>query len=283
VSGATPSSALRRPEAAPPEPAAKASALARARVFVAASGTPFDRLRLEALLDPRRAPEVEAALGRREADGGGYARAEGGAASLGATLDTLGIFDDLRALRAPGVERAVRYLAATQQPDGSWHDTDAGASDPSVTTAMAGGFLAKTPCARPQLLAAAGAFLGRAFSPERLSGDLAAIAAFAHFFAVVPHELSDAALQWCGRELERGYRTGRFAPQRAARVFLLSRSRALPGARVTLGETARALVASQDADGGWAAAAGAEGVARVAETLEAATALAALHPEVEPR
>lgn len=282
MSGAVPGSVPRRPDATSPEPAATAAALARARAFVVARGTAFDRLRLEALLDPRRAPEVGAALAGRQDACGGFSRAPGGAPGLGATLETLGLLDDLRTLRGPVVGRAVQYLGATQRPEGFWEDAEADASDPTTATAMAGGYLAKTPYARPALLEAAGAWLGRGFSPERLTADAAAVAAFAHFFAVVPHELSDAALQWCGRELERGYRTRRFAPQCVARVFLLARSRALPGARVTLGEAAQALLAAQEADGGWTPGPGAAPAARVAATLESATALLALHPRKGP-
>ena len=103
-------------------------------------------------------------------------------------------------------------------------------------------------------------------------GEWQAIAAFSHFFANVPHELADAALQWCGRELERGYRTGAFDALAAARVLLWCDAHAIPGARLGVDELLGALLAEQRGDGGWPAP-GASPDARVARTLDALAAL----------
>ena len=68
---------------------------------------------------------------------------------------------------------------------------------------------------------------------------------------MLPAELdvADEALQWCGRELERGFRTGAFSPVAVGSVFARCDASALPGARLRADEVARALLAAQREDG----------------------------------
>ncbi|RIK90397.1 MAG: hypothetical protein DCC71_25565, partial [Proteobacteria bacterium] len=147
-----------------------------------------------------------------------------------------------------------------------------------TVAATVAGRLARTTCVRPAVLRAAGALLAGAWSPDRVQGgDVAAIAAWAQFFANVDHELSDAGLQWCGRELERGFRTGTIAPLDAARVFAACDAQALPGARLSAEEVALSLVASQQPDGGFGSPAD-PAHARVEATLDALAALRRLAP-----
>ena len=82
-------------------------------------------------------------------------------------------------------------------------------------------------------LEAVGEFLAAQFSVERVqAGGFEDLAPFLPFFAIHPHELSDAALQWCGRELERSFRSGRLSPLEAGRLFVRSVARSLPATRL---------------------------------------------------
>jgi hypothetical protein len=228
-------------------------AIARAQGFVAAHGDALQRARAAALGDPARRDEVSALLPAIESD-------EAALAAL-ALLDALGV------RRGPAVERAVARVAAAQQPDGRF----ALAGDPVAGTAAVAGLLARTACVRPSVLRAAGDWLAAHWSPERVAGgDAAAIAGWASFFANAEHELSDAGLQWCGRELERGFRTGAIGALAAARVLVACDAPALPGARLAAGELALSLVAAQAADGGFEA--GLPERERVEATLDALAA-----------
>jgi hypothetical protein len=97
-----------------------------------------------------------------------------------------------------------------------------------------------------------------------------------HWFSLNESELSDAALQWCGRELERGFRSRACDALRAARVFVLCHASALPGASLTGRELCQALAGEQTADGGFALSARALAGAPVEAALEALAAWAHL-------
>jgi hypothetical protein len=85
--------------------------------------------------------------------------------------------------------------------------------------------------------------------------------------------VADEALQWCGRELERGFLNGAFGAVAVARVFGRCDALALPGARLRADEVARALLAAQREDGGFPGEGPPERVA-----CEAALALRHLAP-----
>ena len=112
------------------------------------------------------------------------------------------------------------------------------------------------------------------------SGSWHAISAYAHFFSNFPHDLSDAVLQWCGRELERAFRSGAFDAARASRVFTLCEAHALPGARLDAKELVPALLRAQSTDGGWPAP---TTPLRVSHTLWAAIGLVRLRPRSSAR
>jgi hypothetical protein len=236
-------------------------AQARAAAFVAAHGDPLARARAAAQIG---AGSLAAALAELDPR---IARAGPDAWLLG-----LRVCDELGARTDARVERVCKQLAAAQREDGGFElagDLDARL----VYTGIAAGLLAKTPFARPELLDAAGDFLARHFAPERVQGfRYESLLAYAQFFANAPHAESDAVLQWCGRELERGFRARAFDAVRTARVYAGCDAHAMPGARIAQDELCAALRAEQCADGGFGLPV-APAAERVEATLEALVAL----------
>jgi hypothetical protein len=196
-------------------------------------------------------------------------------ASVGRLLRTLGILDDLRCANATPVERACDSLTASQSSDGSWSDGESAAEDERIfATGMIAGYLAKTPFVRQSTLASAADYLAARWSPDRVKGSAwGANAAYFHCFALVRHEQADAILQWCGRELERGFRTGVYGAVRTARVFTLCKAHALPGSRLATAELVARILDEQMDDGGYASPGDSSRRARVFHTLDALSAL----------
>ncbi|HKJ25212.1 MAG TPA: hypothetical protein VKB65_10350, partial [Myxococcota bacterium] len=182
-------------------------------------------------------------------------------------------------LDAPDVEPAVAVLARSISEDGSWGDAGAPLEERIALTADVAGFLTKTLRLRPRVQNAADIFLCRTWSPDRVkTGDWGPIAAYAHFFSVNESELADPILQWCGRELERGFRTRHFDAVATARVFLRCRAVALPGASLSAAELCAALANEQTEDGGFALSARALSGEPVEAALDALAALVHLGP-----
>jgi hypothetical protein len=196
-------------------------------------------------------------------------------ASVGRLLRTLEILDDLRCANAAPVEHACESLTASQQSDGSWPNWESAAEDERVVaTGMIAGYLAKTPFVRQSTLALAADYLVARWSPDRVKGSAwGANAAYFHCFALVRHEQADAILQWCGRELERGFRTGVYDAVRTARVFALCKAHALPGSGLAATELVSRILDEQMDDGGYAAPADSSRGARVSHTLDALAVL----------
>ena len=202
----------------------------RAAAFVAARGGGLARARAAALVG---AAPLADALERLDAE-----LSDDDPASL---LLRLRVCDELGARTDARVERCCARLVASQQDDGGF---GAGANLDArlVYTGMAAGFLAKTPFARPESLDAAGSFLALHFAPERVQGfRFESVLAYAHYFANAPHEQADAVLQWCGRELERGFRARAFDAVRTAHVYAACDAHAMPGARIAQDELCAAL------------------------------------------
>jgi hypothetical protein len=259
--------------------ASEALELARERAlgFVLARGDELGRRRSRALAGRTGAEPVGEWLARLQLPDGGFRSeaADCGPSSLAATRRALGALADLGALGGALVERAAGSLARAQRVDGSWAPEGDG-SEPAVleATGRVAGILARTPCVRARSLDAAAEWLAARFAPERVQGfAYGPLAAYAATFASVLHEASDAILQWCGRELERGFRTGAFDAVRTARVLLDCGAPSLPGARISSRDVLAALLREQAPDGGWLRADGPEAL-RVAGTLDALAALA---------
>jgi hypothetical protein len=195
-------------------------------------------------------------------------------AEIALAMRILGALDDTRTLHLPSVERACAYFGSVQASDGSWGGSGAGEDERIFATGMLAGHFGKTRFASAAMLNGAADFLADRFTPERVQGFVwHPIAAYAHVFANVPHDDGDAVLQWTGRELERGFRTGRFDAVRTARVMLLCDSPSLPGARLDSGEVIAQVLTEQMADGGWLRPEDPSPEARVRHSLDALAAL----------
>ena len=225
---------------------AVAEALARAHAFLAGRGAEVEA-RYVAVLQgaAARAEIAERAKASQRADGALTALLAGDAPGPGvaSTADALGWLVAIGA-----VEGALSAHAAPFAPG---EDDDEASLALSATL---GGLLARCPGARQSALRRAAAFLGSHWSPDRVqSGSYPAIAGYLHAFAMVPAEVdeADTALQWCGRELERGYRIGAFGPAAVGDVFVRCHAIAIPGTRLAAAEIAAALLREQRADGGF--------------------------------
>ena len=258
-------------------------ALQRGHAFVEQNGDPEIQGRALWLLEAG-SPEIPAALidARQQDDGSFLPRASRRPMAWEEEFqrwqpgdDLLGCVDALAALSQVGqlarssVERAASYLGEVQREDGSW----GGAEDFEsrlAGTGLLGGLVARTRYVRPEVLAGASAFLGKHWEPGRVEGgNHASLVGHASFFSNVKHEDSDPALQWCGRELEKGFRSRRLDACGLLGVLLRCDVSMLPGATLAPDEILEALLGEQARDGGWGALEPAGEEARLEPTLDA--------------
>jgi hypothetical protein len=249
----------------------KAAARDRAVAFVGAHGDDFAVWRARNLVGDRSLAELPTPPdGWLHADAGDAAPSP---ARWNGLLAVVGALADVQGLHLPVVEQACRSVADAQCEDGGF-EAGAGEDDRIFLTGMLAGLFGKTRFARAGMLATASDFLAARFTPERVQGFAwPAIAAYAHTFANVPHEAADGVLQWVGRELERGFRTGHFDGVRSARVLLYADASSLPGGRLDAAELVEAILVEQEPDGGWLRLEDPSLPARVEQTLDALTAL----------
>ena len=245
--------------------------LTRAARFVAQHAGELERVYCETLLRELPVQALLAELAKRQrADGACEPWRPVDTSADAATRRALAWLGALGSTDHPIAEAAVAYLAQQQAPDGGWGPP---VLPPALRIAVTGecaGLLARTPFARESLLRRAEAFLARGYSPDLLqSGEYAPLYAYAHALTGIDSELADEALVWCGRELEKGWRSARFSTLQLARVLLRARAKALPGAQLEAREVVVALVAAQERDGGWPAEAGVDSVAATLEAVEA--------------
>ena len=172
---------------------------------------------------------------------------------VASTADALGWLVGLGVTEGSLVEGAAAYLAKRQEADGGWQDAAApGERGAVVLSAALCGTLARCPAARLSSLRRAAAYLGARWSEARVrAGSYPEIAGYLHAFASLHGDVdvADEALQWCGRELERGFRTGAFEAAAVAHVFVLCDAAALPGAGLRAAEVVEALLRAQAPDG----------------------------------
>ncbi len=275
-----------------------ATALERALAFVSDHGDQLATLRAHVVLEAVGPDDVIQSLSERQLGDGscpplGFVfssarnaelrAARVDAAHVGA-LETFSILADVRGLTHPVSEKLVAWATGAQNGDGSWgyRDPVREADDPEgsaaraaddrlFVTGMLGGFALRTPFVRPEVSDWAGRFLSGLWAPERVEGGrISAIAAFASFFANggAP-DLSDEAMQWCGRELERGFRAGRFECVEVLRVLFDCDAEAMPGASFDVVELLDRLLAEQAGDGGFAELDPGGPSGRVAPSLDA--------------
>jgi hypothetical protein len=245
-------------------------AIARAEAYLRAHAAPLDLVFLETLLRRREAGELLRELAARQDPRGALAPWRAGQPDArAATLTALAWLDALGLLDHAVPDAACAFLLGEQGDDGGFGAADGDARVDA--TGLVAGFLAKSRAVRASRLRAAEQYLARAWSVERVQGPTyAPILGYVHFLSCCESDRADEILQWCGRELERGFRTHAFAAVDVARVFLRARSRALPGAQIDAGEVALALVTAQRDDGAWPAA---HATSEVDATLEAVEAL----------
>ena len=250
--------------------------LTRAAHFIAQAAGELERVYCETLL--RELP-VDVLLGalakRQEADGSFSPWRPLDASPEAATRRALLWLGALGVADHPLLEAAVPALARQQAPDGGFGAPALPAELRIAVTGESAGLLARSPFARESLLRRAEGFLARCYSPDLLqSGAYAPLLAYAHALSAIDSELADEALVWCGRELEKGWRSARFTTLQVARVLLRVRAKALPGAGLEARELVLALLAAQARDGGWAAEPGADRVDATLESVEALLRLA---------
>ena len=278
--------------AASPEALKERAALGleRAHGFVLAHATPLARCRGECLLEAAPAEDGALAVLALQCEDGSFGvlvphraevfeaefqRWQPGEALLG-SLDALGMLSGLRQLGGTGIERTVAFVEGQQRDDGSFGEAHE-AEFRLAGTGLLGGLLARTRYVRPACLAGIARFLGAHWDPSRVEGGRdVALSGYASFFTNVRDDQSDAVLQWCGRELERGFRTRRLEACALLSILLRCDVAMLPGATLAPDELLDALLGEQAGDGGFAALEPGGPGARVEPTLDAIDAIVRL-------
>jgi len=236
----------------------------RAVAFVAEHGDALERHLAQALGDGRGDGLVDWLAAEQRPDGA--FPPDGSPLAL---RRALGALADAGALESLPAERACRYLEGAQSEAGCW--PAGGDSDDVRETGLLTGLLARTPFARADTLDAAGDWLAERFSPERVQGFAwEAIAAYGACFTNLPHDAADGILQWCGRELQRGYLARRFDAIRTGRVLAWCDSPSVPGAGVAAPKLVAEILAAQAEDGSWPAP---EGVPLATHAVDALAVL----------
>ena len=236
----------------------------RAVGFVVEHGDALERRLAEALGGGQGDALVAWLTGEQRPDGG--FPPDGSPAVLRRALSALA---DAGALESLPIERACRYLESIQSEAGGWQAGEE--ADDVRETGLLTGLLARTPFARADALDAAGNWLAERFSPERVQGfSWDAIAAYGACFTNLPHDAADGILQWCGRELQRGYLARRFDAIRTGRVLAWCDAPAVPGAAVAAPTLVAEILVAQSEDGSWPAP---EGVSPAAHAVDALAVL----------
>jgi hypothetical protein len=102
--------------------------------YVVAHGDPVERARLSFLRAGAAPPSqvIDRITDGQMKDGGWPASGDAAVPSVDATCFRLGELDDLGGLHGPAVDRALRWLAAVQRPDGTWQEDESLAAEAPV-------------------------------------------------------------------------------------------------------------------------------------------------------
>lgn len=171
------------------------------------------------------------------------------------TLEAISVLSDWEHLYEPSGDAAIEFLSRTQAQDGSWGSCPATTDmvDSSLRIFVTGciaGFLGRSRTARPEILKAAGTYLGTVWSVDRIRSDgWSTVAGFAHYFTNVFDDEGEAALPWCARELDRGRRVGEYSAAEVLRVLFYCQASALPGVDFDSNGLLEQLLAQQLDDG----------------------------------
>ncbi len=177
-------------------------------------------------------------------------RPDGSFGDLPETRRVLSLLDDVGGRGGHVQEQAARWLGEVQAADGHWGEGDAAAFETGVLV----GLLARSPAAPAAVLDAAADWLAERFTPDTVGGfQWLPLAGYAAAFSNHLHDAADGILQWCGRELDKGFRTRHFDAVLTARVLLWCDAPSLPGSQLSGAELAEALLEQQEPDGGWPA------------------------------
>ena len=275
-----------------------AESLERAYRFLETQPDVWALLRAQVLCEARPAGDLARKLGETQADDGrlpigtlvsggglGFPRIDPEALDpeqrgLVGTLEAMLMAGDARVLHAEWVEPAARFLESRQSRDGAYRvaSLDVEEADAAVFwTGMVAGILGRTPLSKTGPLEAAGAFLADHFTPEAVEQEgYSALIAYAHFYTNVPDEGADDALQWCGRALEKGFRSRALDAVSTLRVLLTCDAQAMPGATFDAAELLERLLEEQAGDGGFAELSLSGPVSRTTQSFDAMLALVRL-------
>jgi hypothetical protein len=245
----------------------------RAMEFVQIHGSDLAKHTAAALVGAADSGHAADAVGETQCTDGGFSATGRDPSVLAETRRMLGVLDDLGIRDGDLLQAGCAHLARVQRDDGRW---GCGSDDDEdlFETGMILTHLAKTTSARIDMLEAAADFLSGLWSPDRVQGfEWRPLMAYAGTFSNLPHERSDEILQWCGRELERGFRAGRFDGVQTVRLLSWCDAPQLPGGRLEPGELLKSILAGQAEDGGWLEPAEASILNRVARTLAALVGL----------
>jgi hypothetical protein len=211
--------------------------------------------------------------------------------ALVGTLEALLVAADARVLHGNWIDGAARALERLQSPDGAFRigaerigaerigSDRVGPGDGADVffTGMIAGMLGRTPASRPETLERAGLFLAERFTPDAVEHDgYPALMAYSLFFTNVGHEIADEALQWCGRALEKGFRSRRLDAVATMRILLACDAQAMPGATFDVVELLERVLGEQARDGGFAELALGGPAARTTQTFDAMFAIVRL-------
>lgn len=258
----------------------------RARVLCGAESP----ARLAARIEQSQRPDGHCPLGTLIAGGGlGFPalapdRADPDEVAMLGTLEAFLVAADAGLFHGDWVERAVRALEARQSPDGAFRIRGPIVAAPGEAlaadlffTGMIAGMLGRTPVSKADGLERAGEFVVAHFSPDAVEHDgYPALMACSIFFTNVGHERSDELLQWCGRALEKGFRSGRIDAVATMRVLLSCDAQAMPGATFDVVELLDRVLGEQAGDGGFAELSLTGPAGRTTQTFDAMLAIVRL-------